>query len=65
MYGMTAQPTAMTSAAPAARRRALVSTPAAPTSAVLFILGLILITGRVAVVSVTRVRNGRQAGTLT
>ncbi len=61
MKGMTTQSTAMASAAPAMRRRAFAATPAAPVSAVLFILGLILITGRVAVVSVTRVRNGRQA----
>jgi hypothetical protein len=61
MHEMTGQKNAMTTAAPAAHRRALVIAPTAPISAVLFILGLILITGRVAVVSVTRVRNGRQA----
>jgi hypothetical protein len=61
MQGTTTQPTAMASAAPAMRRHALVTRPAALVSAVLFLLGLILITGRVAVVSVTRVRNGSRA----
>ncbi|MHB8647428.1 MAG: hypothetical protein ACYDAR_16715 [Thermomicrobiales bacterium] len=62
MTAMTAQQMATSAATDAARRHASVFAPAALASAVLFILGLVLlITGRVAVVSVTRVCNGRRA----
>ena len=62
MTAMTEQCMATSAAANAARRHASVLAPTALASAVLFITGLVLlITGRVAVVSVTRVCNGRRA----
>jgi len=61
MVAMTEQQMATNAATDAARRHTPVVAPAAPTSAVLFILGLVLlIIGRVAV-AVTRVCNGRRA----
>ncbi|GEM_PF-5971311 len=62
MMAMTEQQMATSAAAYAARRHAPIVAPAALASAVLFITGLVLlIIGRVAVVSVTRVCNGRRA----